>query len=317
LLAAHKTERGPGQLPAEGVVLIGVDVELQRRMAEGIGLPAFGPEKLISPGAPYNSAANIGAPEFDHGSVQSEIDAASYFHAPDNEAPNCSAPAINRASASTFPAEQIEGIHMIAEAADIERAPGIDAPDSGAPKFDALCFGAPEFDAPEFVRDLLIRRAGTKSYTVHPILRIKDILTSAERDLLRWLWEKGRAVPVTARMRLVTGPNGEGARRLATQAGLIYNTFKNLTRALSTKFALDIVKPERNLPAIYAVYDDASILERQRQAGFTGVVRKNGGGRELVNAEARPAPRRRDLRVKELEQILGAQNLAHQRLRPL
>src|SRR3954464_13700244 len=37
LLAAHKTERGPGQLPAEGVVLIGVDFELQRRMAERVG----------------------------------------------------------------------------------------------------------------------------------------------------------------------------------------------------------------------------------------------------------------------------------------
>jgi hypothetical protein len=76
----------------------------------------------------------------------------------------------------------------------------------------------------------------------------------------------GRSVPVTARIRLVTGPNGEGARRLASQADLIYNTFKNLTRALSTKFALNIVKPERNLPAIYAVYDDR-IDPRTAEAG--------------------------------------------------
>src|SRR5215467_5914743 len=58
LLAAHKTERGPGQLPPEGVVLIGVDVELQRRMAERLGLPA----PSDSPSAPR--APNIGAPTF-------------------------------------------------------------------------------------------------------------------------------------------------------------------------------------------------------------------------------------------------------------
>jgi hypothetical protein len=104
----------------------------------------------------------------------------------------------------------------------------------------------------------------------------------------------------------VTGSNGEGARRLATQAGLIYNTFKNLTRALSTKFALDIVKPERNLPTIYAIYHYSSILERQRLAGFTGAVHKNGGGRELVNTNAQPAPRRPDFSVNQLEQIIGA-----------
>src|SRR5262249_49919528 len=41
LLAAHETERGPGQLPPEGVVLIGVDLELQRRITERMGLPAL------------------------------------------------------------------------------------------------------------------------------------------------------------------------------------------------------------------------------------------------------------------------------------
>src|ERR1051326_559627 len=60
LLAAHRTERGPGELPPEGVVLIGVDLELQRRMAERIGLSA--PAGVVSGvGAPKNSA-----PTFEH-----------------------------------------------------------------------------------------------------------------------------------------------------------------------------------------------------------------------------------------------------------
>src|SRR5437660_8598726 len=54
LIAAHKTERRPGELPAEGVVLIGVDFELQRRMAEGLANPNFGARKSDAPstGAP-------------------------------------------------------------------------------------------------------------------------------------------------------------------------------------------------------------------------------------------------------------------------
>src|SRR5689334_9162228 len=48
LLAAHTTERRPGQLPAEGVVLIGVDVELQRRMAENLPRPSPPPESTPS-----------------------------------------------------------------------------------------------------------------------------------------------------------------------------------------------------------------------------------------------------------------------------
>src|SRR3954451_12826414 len=59
LLAAHKTERGPGQLPAEGVVLIGVDFELQRRMAERIGFPA--PTESVGH---ESKAPNYGAPSF-------------------------------------------------------------------------------------------------------------------------------------------------------------------------------------------------------------------------------------------------------------
>src|SRR6185503_11779946 len=100
----------------------------------------------------------------------------------------------------------------------------------------------------------LVRRSPTKTYTIRLVSRMEDAFTAAERELFRWLWDHSRAIPLTQRLRLMTGPDGEGARRLATQAGLIYNTFKNLTRALSTKLALDIVKPERNLPTIYAIF---------------------------------------------------------------
>jgi hypothetical protein len=240
LIAAHKTERGPGQLPAEGIVLIGVDLELQRRMAERMGLPALQDPAAAKPGAP-----NFGAPEISEHAHDSNLN--------------------------------------------------IGSQNLGAPKI-----GAPEISA----------RRSTKTYPVHSISRIEDVFTSAERSLLRWLWDKGRPAPATSRIRLVTGPHGEGARRLAAQAGLIYNTFKNLTRSLSNKFAIDIVKPEKNLPAVYAVYLHSAILERQRQAGFTGVVHKNGGARELVDAQARPAPRRADLTVKELEKIIGAPNFS-------
>ncbi len=267
MLAAHKTERGPGQLPAEGVVLIGVDLELQRRMAEGIA-STTPPQQQ-----PKSDPGPTGAPNFD---------------APDLEA---SAPAPPAGAGAT--PNRLSGI--------------LDK--SGEASQDETNAGAPEFSAPKFdLRELLLRRTPTKTYTVHPVSRIEDVFTSAERDLLRWLWEKGRPLPVTQRIRLAMGPNGEGARRLAVQAGLIYNTFKNLTRSLATKFALDIVKPEKNLPAIYAIYHYSAILERQRQAGFTGAVHKNGGGRELVDAHAQPAPRRPDLTIAELESILGAPN---------
>jgi hypothetical protein len=233
-------------------VLIGVDLELQRRMAEGIGQKN---------GAPEQAAPNLAAPN---------------LAAPENAALVASAP--------------------------VSAEPQFSAPEQNAPSTDAPKEDAPEFD----VHDLLTRRAGARSYLIHSISRIEDILTPAERELLRWLWERGRPAPMTQRLRLASGPDGEGARRLAVQAGLIYNTFKNLSRALARKFALDIVKPERNLPAIYVVYDDSSILERQRGAGFTGAVHKNGGGRELVDSQGQAAPRRQDLTVVELQQILSA-----------
>src|ERR1700754_262993 len=61
LLAAHKTEREPGQLPREGVVLIGVDIELQRRMAERVAFPA--PTDHPTPSAPTIGAPNSAAPD--------------------------------------------------------------------------------------------------------------------------------------------------------------------------------------------------------------------------------------------------------------
>jgi len=157
---------------------------------------------------------------------------------------------------------------------------------------------------------VLIRRRTPNTPIIYPVSRIEDAFSPAERDLLRWLWEKGLPVPSIQTLRLATGPNGEGARRMATQAGLIYNTFKNLTRALSTKLALDIVKPEKNLPTIYAVYQASTILERQRKAGFTAVLHKNGGGRPLVDAQARPAPRRPDLTVDQLKKLISASNFS-------
>jgi hypothetical protein len=250
LLAAHTTKRQPGQLPPEGVVLIGVDVELQKRIAERIG----GAPKIPEPSSSRenNDALNVSAPE-------------------------------NSSVAPKPPAFSSVG------------------PEPAAPDVGAL-----NLDAPNFNLRALIGRPGKKAYTVHPISRIEDILSPAERDLLRWLWEKGTPMLASERIRVVIGSNGEGARRLATQAGLIYNTFKNLTRALSTKFALDIVKPDKNRPTVYAIYDHAAILERQRQAGFSAVVHKNGGGRELIDSQTHPAPRRPDLTVDELEEIITA-----------
>jgi hypothetical protein len=263
LLAAHTSERIPGQLPPEGVVLIGVDAELQRRMAERIPLPDtaadhtdFGAPNLIG-----NPPSNIGAPQSnDQNLVAPEQIAAQ-------------------------PRENIEEL--------------------GAPEIAANPFGAPHFD----VRSL-IGRPAKRTYTVHPISRLEDAFSPAERELLRWLWDHGRPVSPMDRIRVVIGPNGEGSRRLAAQAGLIYNTFKNLTRALSTKFALDIVKPEKNGSTVYAIYDPPGILDRQRQAGFSGVLHKNGGGRELVDSQIQAATRRPDLTVDELEQIIRASSIS-------
>lgn len=256
--------------------MIGVDLELQRRIAEGIGLP--------SPQQP--APAELSA----------QISEEPHFGAPELQA----APRADENIGALKTAASRSGAPEIASATFNEQ------PDS-APEIQPVPIEAPNFSAPEFdIRSLLVRPSSAKNYTVRLVARMEDAFSSAERELLRWLWERGRPIPVSPRIRLVTGPNGEGARRLATQAGLIYNTFKNLTRSLSAKFALDIVKPEKNLPAIYAVYEDSAILERQRERDFTRVMHKNGGGRELVNAQAQPARRRPDLTVEELEQIIRA-----------
>ena len=293
MLAAHKTERGPGQLPAEGVVLIGVDYELQRRMSERLPLLPRDPEAII--GAPNFSAPDIAASKLDAPVFSAPITPISQLSetlsdAPVSGAPNFSAPPFYAPAVQSLTTDPPP--HFTSN--DPNRARKLDPPE-------------PTLSPPEFnLRDLLIRRSGTKTYTIHAVSRIEDVFTASERDLLRWLWEKGRPVPGIPRIRLVSGPNGEGARRFATQAGMIYNTFKNLTRALSTKLAVDIVKPERNLPTIYAVYHYSAILQRQRDAGLAGALHKNGGGRELVNADAQPACRRPDLTIDELEQILSA-----------
>jgi len=257
-------------------------------MAERIGLPA-----------PSHTFSGQQAPNFSAPTIKAQPESAAATGAPNPSGPHISAPNISLAAPAIAPKPNTSIEHPTSDEQlqpeEIGGASDLIAPNSGALYFD-------EFN----VRDLLIRGTRTRPYVVHAVSRIEDVFTSAERDLLKWLWERGRSIPTTQRLRLVTGPNGEGARRLATQAGLIYNTFKNLTRALSTKLALDIVKPERNLPTIYAVYDYSSILERQKLAGFTGAVHKNGGGRELVNTTAQPAPRRPDLTVDELEQIIGA-----------
>src|SRR5579862_4573342 len=132
LLAAHKTERGPGQLPAEGVVLIGVDLELQRRMAEGITFP----------GAPKLTAPNNPAPE---------------LPAPENAAPQV----VEEAPMAAINIGAPEFAPPKLGALDIE--PSISAYNNDAPKFSApepnalesheMEFGAPDFD----LSDLLVR----------------------------------------------------------------------------------------------------------------------------------------------------------------
>lgn len=269
LLAAHKTERGPGQLPAEGVVLIGVDYELQRRMAERLNPSAEHPDSTLNfSGAPAFSALDLSAPK--------------------NSAPG------EDFGLKADPTRDVDPLQNQA----------VESINPDTRHEETANCGAPTFD----LRELLCRRTPTRTYTIHPVYRIEDALTSSERDLLRWLWEKGRPVPMTPQIRLVTG-TGEGARRLAAQAGCIYNTFKNITRSLACKLAIDIVKPEKNLPAVYVVYHYSMILGRQRRAGLTGAIHKNGGGRELVDSQTKPAPQRQDLTVRELEELLDALNV--------
>src|SRR5262249_10143715 len=152
----------------------GVDVELQRRMAERLGLPA----PSDSPSAPR--APNIGAPTFGW-----------LPNLPTNTgAPIISAPNIGPDTLSVAPGPDTSVEQPTSDDPSENFPPsqmngGLDiaAPNSGARHFDE-----PEFD----LRDLLIRRTSTKSYVVHSVSRIEDVFTSAERDLLKWLWERGR-----------------------------------------------------------------------------------------------------------------------------
>ena len=141
LLAAHRTEREPGQLPPEGVVLIGVDLELQRRIAERIGLPA-----PTEPN-PASTAPNVGAPQFE-GLAEPTINVgAPTFRSSDHSY----APSFFAVAASPTPGSSDD---LLDEAGT--SLPNI--PNSGAQGPDE-----PEFN----IRDLLIRRTTTKSYVVY------------------------------------------------------------------------------------------------------------------------------------------------------
>src|ERR1019366_398599 len=195
LLAAHKTQRGSGQLPAEGVVLIGVDLELQQRMA------ARHPVTLSNDSAPYSGARPTNALD--------DLGTEPQFPAP------ISRPVLQFRQPPNATVLDFSALEFTKAATSSDNT-------------GALYLGAPNFSAPEFdIEDLFVRRTASKTYTIHPVSRIEDVFTSSERDLIRWLWERGRQVPTTAKLRLATGANGEGARRLAAQAGLVYNTFKN------------------------------------------------------------------------------------------
>jgi hypothetical protein len=289
LLAAHQTDRESGKLPPEGVVLIGVDTEFQLRMRAG--LPDIA-------GVPKNSAANFGSPNFATAEAvvaESTLDTTS----------------LNRDTQHKV----VNPPTLVLAADDLNNEQPI--PHLGEPKSDVPNFGEPNFGTSDSVdseiepdsgfdiESLIQRRTAKKTYTVQPASRVEVILSAGELTLLRWYWEKGTPVPNCPMARLVTGANGEGSRRMAAQAGLVWNTFRNYTRALSTKYAIDIVKPDGNTPRLYIVWHFSAILERVRKAGLTGVVRKNGGGRELVDAQSRPAPPREDLTVVELRRIFA------------
>src|SRR5579872_3774665 len=125
LLAAHKTERRPGQLPQEGVVLIGVDLELQRRMAERIGLPT-GAE--IQPGSP---APNIGAPTFISEIVGAVMAGALTISAPQIGTTEPTGAPTPNVSIDEHPS--IDERSLEVEPDQIPGAPDVAAPNSGAP----------------------------------------------------------------------------------------------------------------------------------------------------------------------------------------
>src|SRR5215471_5252040 len=92
LLAAHTTKRQPGQLPPEGVVLIGVDVELQKRIADRIG----GAPNIPEPSLPGDNNGALKNDASDQNPAPSEapasFSAAPELAASDLDAPNLDAP---------------------------------------------------------------------------------------------------------------------------------------------------------------------------------------------------------------------------------
>jgi hypothetical protein len=290
LLAAHQTDRESGKLPPEGVVLIGVDTELQLRMRAGLRDIA-----TVS----KNSVPNFGSPNFGTAEAvvtESTLDTTRLNT--DTQDKAVDPPPLDQAS---------DDLNSEQPSPDL-RVPNLGMPNFGSPNFDSLASldsEVSETDSGFDIESLIQRRTGKKTYTVQPASRVEVILSAGELTLLRWYWEKGTPVPSCPMARLVTGANGEGSRRMAAQAGLVWNTFRNYTRALSTKYAIDIVKPDGNIPRLYIVWHFSAILERVRKAGLTGVIRKNGGGRELVDAQSRPAPPREDLTVVDLRRLFG------------
>src|SRR5262249_572167 len=151
LLAAHRTEREPGQLPPEGVVLIGVDLELQRRMAQRLGAPLSGAPSLD---APLHNAPIDDAPE-----------ACALPPAPTD-------PLDLRGSPNNIGAPYFAVAESPAPNNGEERHP------AGPPHSEAPDLGAPHFSAPDFDwRKLVSRRPIPRAYTVRPVSRIEDICT--------------------------------------------------------------------------------------------------------------------------------------------
>src|SRR5579871_2870120 len=71
LLAAHQTDRESGKLPPEGVVLIGVDTELQLRMRAGLPNSAAIPRNVSKFGSPNFGTEEAGAAESSRDTVVS------------------------------------------------------------------------------------------------------------------------------------------------------------------------------------------------------------------------------------------------------
>lgn len=321
LLAAHQVDREPGKLPPEGVVLIGVDRELQERMRAGFpasapiltsGESKFGTSNFDAPGSGGSGEATTRT-SISGRQRKGDLGTADELAVPTEPADVLISEPKSEPKFDT-PALSLPFIHdPPLESNGHEQNPtASDLPPTGVPHFGESNFAGPDFGESQFgeteefdIESLVQRRTGKKTYSIQPPTRIEVILSAGEFSLLRWYWENGRPIPGHPHARLVSGQNGEGSRRMAAQAGLVWNTFRNYTRSLSTKYAIDIVRPESNIPRLYVVWHYTAILERLRSAGLTGVMRKNGGCRQLVDDQVRPAPQRADLTVSDLKRMFG------------